>query len=59
MAEKNVKKTKTVGKMPPTLLVGLGGTGCDIVGRVYKLANDEQKKYLQFAFLDTDANELR
>ncbi len=59
MAEKNVKKTKTVGKMPPTLLVGLGGTGCDIVGRVYKLANDEQKKYIQFAFLDTDANELR
>ena len=59
MADKNTKKAKTVEKMPPTLLVGLGGTGCDIVGRVYKLANDEQKKYLEFVFLDTDANELR
>ncbi len=57
----NTKKAakKSVGKMPPTLLVGLGGTGCDIVGRVYKLANEEQRKYIQFVFLDTDANELR
>lgn len=53
------KVKKTVGKMPPTLLVGLGGTGSEIVGRVYELANDEQKKFLQFVFMDTDANELR
>ncbi len=53
------KIRKTVGKMPPTLLVGLGGTGSEIVGKVYDLANDEQKKFLQFVFLDTDANELR
>lgn len=56
----NTKKVeKTVTAMPPTLLVGLGGTGCEIVGRVYALASEQQQKSIQFAFLDTDANELR
>ena len=50
---------KVVTTMPPTLLVGLGGTGCEIVGRVYDLASAEQQKSIQFVFLDTDANELR
>lgn len=59
MSEKAKGSNKTVTVMPPTLLVGLGGTGCEIVGRVYDLASKEQQKSIQFAFLDTDANELR
>ncbi len=54
MAEQ-VKKTK----LPPTLIVGLGGTGCEIASRVYNLSNEEQRKYIRFAYFDTDANELR
>ncbi len=54
MAEKNVKT-----KLPPTLIIGLGGTGCDIISRVDKLSNKEQRKYIRFVYFDTDANELR
>lgn len=54
MAEKIIET-----KLPPTLIIGLGGTGCDIVSRVDKLSNDEQRKYMRFVFFDTDANELR
>lgn len=54
MAEKIVKT-----KLPPTLIIGLGGTGCDIVSRVDKLSNKEQRKYIRFVYFDTDANELR
>ncbi|MBQ8682971.1 MAG: hypothetical protein IJ518_00460 [Clostridia bacterium] len=59
MSKQAKGSSKTVKAMPPTLLVGLGGTGCEIVGRVYDLASKEQQKSIQFAFLDTDANELR
>lgn len=59
MSTKKKASNKTVTTMPPTLLVGLGGTGCEIVGRVYDLASESQQKSIQFAFLDTDANELR
>ncbi len=52
---KNIIKTK----FPPTLIIGLGGTGCDIVNRVDKLANSEQKENIRFVYFDTDANELR
>lgn len=54
MAEPNIKP-----KLPPTLIIGLGGTGCDIVSRVDKLSNEEQRKYIRFVYFDTDANELR
>jgi len=54
MAE-NIKKIK----LPPTLIIGLGGTGCDIVSRVDKLSNKEQRQYIRFVYFDTDANELR
>ncbi len=46
-------------KLPPTLIIGLGGTGCEIVSRVDKLSNSEQRKYMRFVYFDTDANELR
>lgn len=54
MAERIIKT-----KLPPTLIIGLGGTGCDIVSRVDKLSNDEQREFMRFVFFDTDANELR
>ncbi len=54
MAEKRIKT-----KLPPTLIIGLGGTGCEIVSRVDKLSNDEQREYVRFVYIDTDANELR
>ena len=42
----------------PTLLVGLGGTGCKIINRVSKLVTEEQRKNIAFAMFDTDINEL-
>lgn len=54
MAEKTIKT-----KLPPTLIIGLGGTGCEIVSRVDKLANSEQREFIRFVYFDTDANELR
>ena len=43
----------------PTLLVGLGGTGCKIVQKVSSLVTDEQRKNIAFAMFDTDINDLR
>lgn len=43
----------------PTLLVGLGGTGSDIVQKVYERASEEQRKNIEFVIFDTDINELR
>lgn len=43
----------------PTLIVGLGGKGSDIVLRVANLASDEERKRIGFVVFDTDANELR
>ena len=42
----------------PTLLVGLGGTGCKIINKVSELVTDEQRKNIAFAMFDTDINEL-
>jgi hypothetical protein len=44
--------------LAPTLIVGLGGKGSDIVNRVSKLASAEQKKRISFVIFDTDVNEL-
>ncbi|MBR0090579.1 MAG: hypothetical protein IJP92_02655 [Lachnospiraceae bacterium] len=43
----------------PTLLVGLGGTGSEIVQRVYNQATEAQRESIGFVVFDTDVNELR
>ena len=43
----------------PTLLIGLGGTGCKIIERVSKLVTNEQRSNIAFAVFDTDINDLR
>ena len=43
----------------PTLLIGLGGTGCKIVERVSKMVTEEQRANIAFAVFDTDINDLR
>ena len=43
----------------PTLLVGLGGTGSEIVQRVYESATPKQRQHIGFVIFDTDVNELR
>ncbi|MBQ6867398.1 MAG: hypothetical protein IJO16_01845, partial [Clostridia bacterium] len=43
----------------PTLLVGLGGTGCKIVERVSAMVTPEQRKNIACAVFDTDINDLR
>ena len=43
----------------PTLLIGLGGTGCKIIERVSTMVTDEQRANIAFAAFDTDINELR
>ena len=54
-----MEKLELKAKLPLTLIVGLGGTGCDIIRRVSELANDAQKEFIRFVAFDTDANELR
>ena len=44
--------------LAPTLIVGLGGTGSDIVKRVAKQVNEEQEQHIRFVVFDTDVNEL-
>lgn len=43
----------------PTLLVGLGGTGSEIVQRVYQRATPKQRQKIGFVVFDTDINEMR
>lgn len=43
----------------PTLLIGLGGTGCKIVRKVADLVTPEQRRNIAFVMFDTDINELR
>lgn len=43
----------------PTLIVGLGGKGSDVVLRVSKMISEEQRQRIGFAVFDTDVNELR
>ena len=45
--------------LAPTLLIGLGGKGSDIVCRVSKLVSETQRKSIGFCVFDTDINELR
>ena len=43
----------------PTLLVGLGGTGCKVIAKVSALITEEQREKIALAAFDTDINELR
>ena len=43
----------------PTLIIGLGGTGSDIVGRVMDKLGDDRQANVAFVVFDTDANDLR
>ena len=43
----------------PTLLVGLGGTGSEIVQKVFQRATPKQRENIAFVIFDTDVNELR
>ncbi|MDD6651221.1 MAG: tubulin-like doman-containing protein [Eggerthellales bacterium] len=43
----------------PTLIVGVGGTGANIVGRVMDLVGDDRRANVAFVVFDTDANDLR
>lgn len=43
----------------PTLIIGLGGKGSDIVLRVAEKVTREQRERIRFAVFDTDVNELR
>jgi len=45
--------------LAPTLIVGLGGKGSDIVARVAKMVTKEQRSKIGFVVFDTDVNELR
>ncbi len=49
--------------IPKTLIIGLGGTGSDIVVNVYKRfyaheSNNDNRKLVKFLVLDTDQNEI-
>ena len=54
-----MSKKANKAKLAPTLIIGLGGTGCEIASRVDRLTNEEQRKFVRFVHFDTDANELR
>ena len=42
----------------PTLFIGVGGTGCNIVKRVAEMCRPEEKENVSFACLDTNVNDL-
>ncbi len=43
----------------PTLLVGLGGVGSEIVQKVFDIATPKQRENIAFVIFDTDVNELK
>ena len=45
--------------LAPTLIVGLGGTGCKVVAKVAQRTSEEQRKRVRFVCIDTDVNDLR
>ena len=42
----------------PTLFVGVGGTGCDIVKRVAEMCRPGETENINFVCLDTNVNDL-
>ena len=45
--------------MEPTVLIGLGGFGSQMVDTIYSMIDDEQKKSTVSAVLDTDVGDLQ
>ncbi|MDR2454850.1 MAG: tubulin-like doman-containing protein [Bifidobacteriaceae bacterium] len=43
----------------PTLVVGLGGAGSDVIARVAKMAAGHEGESIEFVAFDTDANEMQ
>ena len=42
----------------PTLFIGVGGTGCDIVRQVAEMCRPKEKENINFVCLDTNVNDL-
>ena len=43
----------------PTLIIGIGGMGCNIVAETFKSLDAEDKKTIATVCMDTDANDLK
>ena len=55
MAKENIKFNKVEA---PTLFIGVGGTGCDIVTRVAEMCRPGETENISFVCLDTNVNDL-
>lgn len=55
MAKENVKINQVEA---PTLFIGVGGTGCDIVKRVAEMCRPGEADNINFVCLDTNVNDL-
>ena len=55
MAKEIVKTNKVEA---PTLFIGVGGTGCDIVTRVAEMCRPGETENISFVCLDTNVNDL-
>ena len=55
MAKENVKINKVEA---PTLFIGVGGTGCDIIKRVAEMCRPGETENISFVCLDTNVNDL-
>lgn len=55
MAKENVKINQVEA---PTLFIGVGGTGCDIVKRVAEMCRPGETSNISFVCLDTNVNDL-
>ena len=55
MAKENIKINKVEA---PTLFIGVGGTGCDIVTRVAEMCRPGETENISFVCLDTNVNDL-
>ena len=43
----------------PTVLIGLGGIGCEIVDRLNGMLSDQDRKRVAVHGFDTDVNDIR
>ena len=55
MAKEIVKNNQVEA---PTLFIGVGGTGCDIVKRVAEMCRPGETQNISFVCLDTNVNDL-
>ena len=55
MAKENVKNNQVEA---PTLFIGVGGTGCDIIKRVAEMCRPGETQNISFVCLDTNVNDL-